>query len=202
MAEFTGFADVLHAYRLTANGVVCHGENHKRHIALVLFQHFLKLLEADIALEGDFKLCIIGLRHGDIDGESLTALDVTLSSIEVGIARHNHTRLHEVAEQHILGCTALVGWDDILETSEFGDGVLHVIERTGTAVALIALHHSGPLTVTHGASTAIGQQVDVDIVALQHKYILVGFVEPLLALFAGGFLNGFNHLDFPRFCKW
>ena len=95
-----------------------------------------------------------------------------------------------------------MGGDDVLETGEFGDGVFHVVERAGAAVALVAHHHRAPLAVAHGAGAAVGQQVDVDIVALQHEDILVGFVEPLFALFAGGFLDRFNHLDFPRFCKW
>ncbi len=147
------------------------------------------------------KLGVVGLLDGDVDGESLAALDVALGGVEVGVAGDDVAGLHQVAEQHILGCTALVGRDDILEARELRDGVFHVVERTGAAVALVAHHHGGPLAVAHGAGAAVGQQVDVDIVALQHEHILVGFVEPFLTLFASAFLDGFYHLDFPCFCK-
>ena len=202
MAEFAGLADVLHADGLATHGVVGNGEHHERYVALVLLQNLLQFLQIDIAFEGDFKLGVVSLADSNVDGEGLAALDVALGGVEVGVAGDNHAGFHEVAEQHVLGCTALVGGDDIVKTSQLGDGVLHVIEAAGTAVALVAHHHGCPLAVAHGAGAGVGQQVDVDVVALQHKHVLVCFVEPFFALFAGGFLNGFYHLDFPRFSKW
>ena len=82
----------------------------------------------------------------------IAALDMALGGVEVGVARDDLARLHQIAEQHVLGCTALVGGDDILKTGDLGDGVLHVIEGTGAAVALVAHHHGSPLTVAHGTS--------------------------------------------------
>ncbi len=202
MAEFAGLADVLHRYGLATDGVVGDGEDHKGNIALVLLKDLLEFLEVDITLEGDLKLGVVGLLDGDVDGESLAALDVALGGVEVGVAGDDVARFNEIAEEDVLGSTALVGRDDILEAGQLGDGVFHMIERTGTAVAFVAHHHSSPLAVAHSAGAAVGEEVDVDIVRFQHKYILVGFVEPLFALFAGGFLNGFYHFDFPRFCKW
>ena len=202
MAEFTGLADVLHADGLTSNGVVGDGENHKRDIALVLLQHFLQFFKADITFEGDFELGVVSLGNGDVDSESLAALNVTLSGVKVGVAGNNHAGFHQIAEQHVLGSTTLMGGDDVVKTGNLGDSVLHVIETAGTAVALVTHHHCAPLAVAHGTRAGVGEQVNVDIVAFQHKDVLVGFFEPFLALFAGGFLNGFNHFDFPRFCKW
>ena len=161
----------------------------------------LKLLQVDIAFERHFELRVVGLLDGDVDGESLAALDVTLGGVEVGVAGHHHAGLHQVGEQHVLGGAALMGGDDVLEARELRDGVLHVVERAGAAVALVALHHGGPLAVAHGARAAVGQQVDVHVVALQHEDVVVGLFQPLLALFASAFLDGFDHLDFPCFCK-
>ena len=202
MAEFAGLADVLHRDGLAADGVVGDGEDHKGDVALVFLQDLLELGQVNVALEGDLELGVVSLLDGDVDGESLAALDVALGGVEVGVAGDDVAGLHQVAEQHVLGCAALVGGDDILEAGQLGDGVLHMIERTGAAVALVALHHSSPLAVAHSAGAAVGQQVDVDVVALQHKDILMGFVEPFFTLFTSGFLDGFHHLDFPRFCKW
>ena len=53
---------------------------------------------------------------------------MTFCGVEVGVARDDHTWLHEVAKQHVLCCAALVCRDNIFKTSEFGDSVFHVIE--------------------------------------------------------------------------
>ena len=117
MAEFAGLANVLHANRLSTDGVVGDGEHHERDVAFVLLQHLLQFLQADISLEGDFQLGVVCLGDGDIDGESLAALNVSLRGIEVSIAGHNHTGFHQIAEQHVFSCTALVSRDNKLETS-------------------------------------------------------------------------------------
>ena len=201
VAEFAGLADVLHADGLSADGVVGDGKNHEGHIALVLLQHLLQLGEVDIAFERHLELGVVSLLDGHVDGEGFAALDVALGGVEVGVAGDDHAGLHQVAEQHVLSGTALVGGDDVVETGDFGDGVLHVEERASAAVALVAHHHGGPLAVAHGAGAGVGQEVDVDVVALQHEHVLVGLVEPLLTLLASAFLDGFYHLDFPSFCK-
>ena len=197
VAEFASFADVLHGNGLTSNGVVGYGEYHEWHIAFVFLEHFLEFFKAYVAFEGDFELSVVSFGDGDIDGEGLAALDVALGGVEVGVAGDHLAGLDEVGEQHVLGCAALVGGDDVLEAGELGDGVLHVVERAGAAVAFVTHHHSAPLAVAHGASTRVGEQVDVDIIALKHKDVLVSFFEPFLAFGTSGFLNGFDHLDFP-----
>ena len=202
MTQFASLADVLHANRLTTNGIIGNGEHHERNIALVLLEHLFQLLQADITLEGNFQLGVVSLGNGNIDGECLAALNVTLRGVEMGVTGDDLAGLHEVAEQHVLSGTTLVSRDNKLETSQFGNSVFHVVEGAGTAVALIAHHHRAPLTVAHGTRTRVGEQVNIDVVALQHENVVVGFKEPLFAFFSCGFLNGFNHLDFPRFCKW
>ena len=201
VAQLAGLADVLHRDGLAAHGVVGHGEDHEGHIALVLLQHLLQLLEAHITLEGHLELRVVGLGDGHVDGEGLAALDVALGGVEVGIAGHHHAGLDQVGEQHVLGRAALVRRDDVLEARDVGDGVLHVVERAGAAVALVAHHHGAPLAVAHGAGAGVGEEVDVDVVGFEHEDVLVGFFEPFLTLFAGGFADGFDHLDFPSFCK-
>ncbi len=201
VAELAGLADVLHADGLSADGVVGNGEHHEGHVALVLNEHFLKQFEADVAFEGQLQLGVLGLGDGYVDGESLAALDVALGGVEVGVAGDDHAGLDQVGEEHVLGGAALVGGDDVVEAGQGGDGVLHVVERAGAAVALVAHHHGAPLAVAHGAGAGVGQQVDVDVVAFEHEDVVVGLFEPFLALGAGGLLDGFYHLDFPRFSK-
>ena len=52
------------------------------------------------------------------------------------------------------------------------------------------------------AEIGVGQTVDINLVGLELEHVVVRLFNPLLALCAGTFADGFNHLDFPRFCKW
>ena len=194
VAEFAGLLDVLHGNGLTTHGVVGHGEYHEGHVTLVLAQHLLQLLERYVALEGDFELGVLGLVDGDVDGLGLTSLDVTLGGVEVGVAGDDVAFLHQIGEQHVLGCTALVGGDDILETEDALYDALKLVERGGTGVTLVTQHHLGPLAVAHRTGTGM--------LSLEHENVVVSFLEPLFTLGTGALAKGLDHLDFPRFSKW
>ena len=125
VAQLAGVLDVLHRHGLAANGVVGHGQYHEGNITLVLLEHLLQLLERNVALEGELELGVLGLVDGDVDGLGLAGLDVTLGGVEVGVTGNDVAFLHQIREQHVLGSTALVGGDDILEAE---DALYHALE--------------------------------------------------------------------------
>ena len=96
MAEFASLANILHAHRLTANGVVSHCQYEERDVAFVFFQDLLELVDVDIAFERSFELCVVFLTHCDVDSECLTALDMTFCGVEVSVSRDDLTWFHEV----------------------------------------------------------------------------------------------------------
>jgi hypothetical protein len=59
-----------------------------------------------------------------------------------------------------------------------------VIEAPAARVALVALHHPGPLVRRHRARAGIRQQVDQDIVRRQQKEVVVCGPQQALALLA------------------
>ncbi len=190
-------AEVVHRNGLSAGGVVCDRHDDERYLVGVLGKAFLKLVEIHVALEGHFELGVLCLVDGAVYSESLAALDVTLGGVEVRVARNDVAFLHEVGEKHVLGSAALVGGDHILEACDAGDSILQLIERACTCVALVSGHHRRPLAVAHRACTRVGDTVDVNLIRTEHEHIVFGFFKPLLALFAGTLLDGFDHLDFP-----
>ena len=166
VAKFTSLLDVLHRNGLTANGVVGNGEHHERNITLILNENFLQLLERNVTLERYLKLCVLGLVDCNVDSLSLAGFDVTLSSIEVGVARNNVAFLNEIREENILGSTSLVSWNYILETKDALYHFLELIERGCTCITLVTKHHSRPLLVAHGACTRVSKTVDIDLIGL------------------------------------
>ena len=56
-----------------------------------------------------------------------------------------------------LGGASLVSRYHIVKAGEACDGVLHLEERAGAGIALIAHHHSRPLAVAHGAGAGVGE---------------------------------------------
>ena len=202
VAQLAGLADVLHRYRLSAHGVVGHGEHHERHVARILLQHLLQFLERHIPLEWYFELGVFGFVDGHVDGLGLAELNVALGGVKVGIAGHHVAFFHQIGEQHVLGGTSLMGGDDILETEDALHHRLELIERCGTGIALIAEHHLRPLAVAHGTGARVGQAVDVHLFCLQHEYVVMGFFQPLFSFLTSALAERFYHFDFPSFCEW
>ena len=151
MTQLAGEAYVLHAHRLTANGVVGDGEHHERHFSLVLSEHLFEQLKRHIPLERQFSLRIFGFGDSNINSFGMTTLYMTLGGVEMGIAGHHLPLFDQVGEEHVLCCTPLVSGDDITKTGEASDGLFQFEETAGTGVTLVAHHQSRPLTVGHGA---------------------------------------------------
>ena len=194
-------AEVLHADGLSAGGVVGDGDDDEGNLVGVLGQALLELLGVYVALEGDFELGVAGLVDGAVDGEGLAGLDVALGGVEVGVAGHVVAFVHECGEEDVLCCPALVGGDYVVEAGEAVDGFLELEPAACAGVALVAHHEGGPLAVAHGARARVGQQVDVDLFGGELEYVVVSVLDPLLTLFAGAFVDGLYHFDFPGFCE-
>ena len=201
MAQLACLADILHRYWLTSYRVIRHCQHHKWHIAWVVLEELLEVDEVHIALEWEFELGVLRLFDSYINGVCLACLDMPLGRIEMRIARDHLSLFHEVREEHILCRTTLVCWDNILKTSDTSDSVFQLEERFTTRITLIAEHQCSPLAVGHSSCTRVGQQVDIHLLAAEHKDVVLGFTEPLFALCAGGFADGLYHLNLPRFCK-
>lgn len=56
-------------------------------------------------------------------------VDMTICCVEMRVARNDITALHEVAEKNVLGSTALVSRNDILESCNLIDCFLKLEER-------------------------------------------------------------------------
>ena len=67
-------------------------------------------------------------------------------------------------------------------------------------VGLDTHHQAGPLTVAHGGSSRVGQQVDIDIPAAYQERVISVFPDGLFTLFAGGHTNEFYGFDRVGFC--
>ena len=126
---------------------------------------------------------------------------MTLRGVEMGIAGDDISSLDEMGEENILGSASLVSRDYIVEAGDALDDVLELIEAACAGIAFVAGHHGSPLAVGHCTGSAVGQTVDVDMVAAEHEYVVFGIFKPFFALFASAFVDRFHHLDLPRFSK-
>src|SRR5450756_1900933 len=114
---------------------------------------------------------------------------------EVHVAGHDVAGLDEDLRQDVLGGAALVGGHQVLVAVDLPNRRLEVVEVAAAGVGLVAEHHAGPLAVAHGARAGVGEQVDVDVLALQQKGVVAGLADGALAFLAGRHLYGFDHLD-------
>ena len=86
---------------------------------------------------------------------------------EVHVARDDVPRPDEDARDEVLGAAPLVGRDDVPEAVDLAHGGLEAVEGFRAGVGLVARHHGCPLPVAHGVRAAVGEEVDVDVLALQ-----------------------------------
>ncbi|KAF5035361.1 hypothetical protein DSECCO2_586470 [anaerobic digester metagenome] len=91
---------------------------------------------------------------------------------------------------------------EIRESKDFANGVLQPVIGAAAGIAFVAGHDGAPLAVAHGSGSAIGEQVNKNMLAAEIKQIEIGFSNPFFAFIAGADTNGFNHFDFIRFCVW
>ena len=119
-ADGTGGADVGHADRLAAAGVVGDGDHRQRRVAGVLGQRPLQRVEVNVPLEGQDARRVASRRGGNVEGGRLAVLDVGPRRVEVGVVGHDVARLQQRAEEDALGRAPLVGGDDVLEAKQLG----------------------------------------------------------------------------------
>ena len=201
VAQGAGRLDVLHGDGLPADGIVRNGEDHERDVPGILLQYLLEFLQADVSLERDLELGVLGFVGRDVDGLGLAGFDMALGRVEMGIAGDDVAFLYEIGEENVFSGSALVRRDDVRHAEKALDRSFQLVERAGAGIALVAHHEGGPLAVGHGARAGIGQQVDIDLLGLQLKYIVMCFPEPLLALLAGAAADGLDHFDLPGLSK-
>ena len=117
----------------------------------MFLQRVLKLYGVNVAFEGHFKLCVLGLVNGAVECNGFPSLDVSFRCVEVGVAGHDVAGVYKVREEYVLGGASLVGGDEILEAREPLDRFFQLEERVGAGVAFVAGHDASPLAVAHGA---------------------------------------------------
>jgi hypothetical protein len=95
----------------------------------------------------------------------------------------------------MLGAASLVGRHHVFEAVDLAHGGFEAVERARAGVGLIAAGHGRPLFIAHGVGAAVGQEVDVDVVAPEQKRVVPRLGDSLLALGAGGHPERFDALD-------
>ena len=95
----------------------------------MLLKCLFEFLGVDVALERNLKLSILGIINGTVQSNSLSALDMTFGGVEMRVSGNDSARCHKVAEEHILGGTALMGRYDVAEACKPFYGVFQLKER-------------------------------------------------------------------------
>ena len=96
---------------------------------------------------------------------------------EVHVPRDVVARLDQRLADQVLGAAALVRRDDVAVAVEALDGRLEVVEVAAPGVRLVAEHHPGPLAVAHRGRAGVGEEIDVDVVAVEQERVVAGLGE-------------------------
>ena len=188
--------DVLHRHGLAAAGVVGHGQHDQGHaLAAGALNQALQRGDVHVAFERMLQAGLAALGDDQIDRLGADELDVGAGGVEVRVVGDDIAFLAHHAEEDALGGAALVGGDDVLVAEDILNGGAELLEAAAAGVTLVAFHDGRPLVGGHGAGAGVGEQVDEDIVGRQQEKVVVRGAEQLLALRAGGPVDGFDALD-------
>ena len=165
--QLAGRADVGHAHRLTAAGVVGHGDHDQRD--LLAFAACtrsrerarsilpLKGWSGRLAALGDHQVHRLPPRYSTL--ARVVSKWLLLGTTSPGCSSAPK-RMRSAARPWWVGMTCLK--PVILRTTR-----LEAVKGAGAGIRFIALHHAGPLAGGHGAGAAVGQQVDQHVVGFE-----------------------------------
>ena len=182
-AKSCHLADICHRNGLTSRSVVGNCQHHSRDTLLRIgFEHLLQLCGIEITLKWYFELGILRLVDRAVDSVRTTILDMTLSGVEMRVAGQHVVLLDNGRIENILSRATLMRRQEVVETKNILDRLLHIEVRLGTCITLVAKHNCRPLAVAHCARTRVGQQVDKHLLTAQAKQIVMRLSNPLLTL--------------------
>ena len=143
-------ADVGHADRLPAAGVVGHRQHHQRDVGGPLAEQPFQRADVHVALERVAQGRLKALRDRQVGGLGPGELDIGPCRIEVRVVRDDPARAAGYGEQDLLGRPALMGRQDVPEREQGGHRVAEPVERGRSRVGFAAPLDAGPLLRRHG----------------------------------------------------
>jgi hypothetical protein len=125
-------------------------------------------------------------------------LDVGAGRIEVVVVGHDLAHASDQLKQDTLRRPPLVRRDDVSQAGQLPRHVLELVEAASPRVTLVRDHHRAPLRRRHRGGSAVGQQIDQDVLGMKEKGIMVRAAQDPGALIGGGEADRLHHLDLKR----
>ncbi len=174
---------------LPAGGVAGDGGHNGRHVGGTLrLNQPRQLHQVEVALPVMVGPGVQRLLVQRVQGARAGQLDVHLGGVEVEVRQeHRPLRaapLDQLRVQNLLRTAPLVGGHEVGVAKHLVDGVHQPVVAAAAGIGLVGGHHRAPLPVAHGAAAAVGQQVDVHVVAAQQKGVEPRLLQRLLAVLA------------------
>ena len=124
----------------------------------------LHFVEVNVALEWMQVCGIVRFVNDDIGERAARQFLMQARGGEIHIAGNILSLFDNRLTDEMFRAASLMRGDDILVAVHFLDSRFKMIEVAAARVGFIAHHHARPLTVTHRAGAAVGQQVNVHII--------------------------------------
>ena len=194
---------VLHRDRLTTGAVTRHVDNDTSHILCTMVCNGgLQSCHIKVALPIIVGSGVQSRRGQSIDG--LCAIQFNMCCCGIKVVVGDKYRLvtldafDQTREQNLFCATALVSWNSVLVAKQLLYFLFHIEIVFATCVRLITHHQTGPLAVTHGTSTRISQQININIFTSQQERVIPCLFQSHLTILTGRHADRLNHFDAER----
>ena len=124
----------------------------------------LHFVQINVAFEWMQVGGVVRLVNDDIGERAARQFLMQTCGGEIHVARNVLSLFDDCLADEMFRAASLMRGKDIFVTVHFLDSRFEMIEVAASRVGFIAHHHARPLTVTHRASAAVGQQVNVHII--------------------------------------
>jgi hypothetical protein len=200
LADFLHGANIRHGNRLSASGIVRHGQHHERNLFRAFaFDEFSKLRRVHVPLEGMHARGLLRFGDGQVHGDCADEFAVGARRVKVRIVRHNLALLAHHVEKDSLRRAALMRRNHVPKTEDRLHGITKSREAGRACVGFVAAHHRRPLFGGHRRSARIRQQVDEDRFRRHEEQVVACRFDQTLAFLARGLPNRLDALDAKRF---
>ena len=163
-----------------------------------LVNQLLQLLQVHVAFERMLARGVVGLSDDHVHKNSTRALDVLAGGGEV----HVHGDVLAGTDANLGGqvfcAPPLVGRHHMSETVHLLDRLLQGVEVAAAGVGLVAQHQTGPLIVAHRRCPAVGQEIDVDVLAPQEEGVVAGLGDGLSPFLSRRQVKRLDRFDLVR----
>ncbi len=135
MRNFACAADICHANRLSAAGIIGDGQHDNRNsVHADFFNGVSQRIQIHIALEWIESARVSAFRYDEVTRLGSSIFNMCAGRIEMGVVEHNITGTSNIGKQNVFSRPSLMGGNQMFKSCDVAYGIPQSIEGRGAGI--------------------------------------------------------------------